>query len=318
MKLQIVLMLQLISLPLLALECAQVPNTTGMAALPGCIHGLPVRQGELILVPRACRLTVAGKTVDRQSVDIRHGETGARVGQASLPPTPPGPEPAQPGTILPGEPPLLVTNQGIAAIDPRAGQAEPTFEPQGKLLAVARKNDVLLVVEVQSADKTFPGGSLAVTAIDQEAGEVLGDLQLAGITLEILQLRAGKGKSLEAVLTRLNKEQKREELVIPLRDEAGKSVVKKAQLAGKLQPASPPPPFTPTCPVLPAPDRVLLEKPWILLEDSRQTLHLPGGFQGAKVAGQNCVTVSALNDKQTGMAWVLTANKAQLLPVKCQ
>ena len=43
-----------------ALDCTVAPASSPMAALAGCVHGAPVRQGDLILVPRVCHLTVNG------------------------------------------------------------------------------------------------------------------------------------------------------------------------------------------------------------------------------------------------------------------
>ena len=217
-----------------ALDCTVAPASSPMAALAGCVHGAPVRQGDLILVPRVCHLTVNGVQLDRRTVDVRNGETGARVGQTSLPQAPVSPTQFSPGTILPGDPPLLVYPGGIAAIDARANRAEVSFEPQGKLVGAARHGDLLFVAEQQPPDKNFANGSLALTVIDQEAGEVLGDLQIAGIALDSLALRTTQGKGVELALTRQEKG-KPVELVAPLRDAAGKSVVKNGALAARVR-----------------------------------------------------------------------------------
>ncbi len=304
-----------------ALECAPLAGSSPMAALPGCVHGAPVRQGDLILVPRVCQVTLNGATVARRTVDVRNGETGARVGAVSLPP---GAIPAEqfvPGSVLPGDPPLLVYPTGIAAIDPRANRAEVSFEAQGKLVGVARAGDLLLVVEAQAPDKQFVNGSLQLTVIDQDAGDVLGDLQLAGTALDALALRPTQGKGMELMLARQEKA-KPVELVAPLRDAAGKSLVKNGALAAKVLAGAPLAATPEGCAVLPMSTSALVERAAIAVHDGKIDRILAHGLSIATMpATDACAVVGALAAKgaeQVGMAWFDRAGKPQLQAVRCK
>ncbi len=322
----LVLPLLFLPFPLHALDCAPAPKSSPMAALPGCVHGAPVRQGDLILVPRVCRLSVEGTgvpkhEVERRTVDVRNGETGARVAAVSLPMGPIAADQFVPGTVLPGEPPLLVYPTGIAAIDPRANRAEVSFEAQGKLVGAARLGDLLLVVEAQAPDKTFGNGSLALTVIDQEAGEVLGDLQVAGMALDALALRGTTGKGAELALVRQEKG-KSVELVAPLRDAAGKSLVKKGALAGRVQPFTPAVATPPGCVLLPASSSALVARSLLTVRDGKLERDVPGGLSVVTTpATDACFAVGGLAQtgaEQTGMAWFDRAGKAQLQAVRCK
>ncbi len=315
------LLLLLLPLPAHALECAPAPGTSPMSALPGCIHGAPVRQGDLILVPRVCQVTVNGAPVARRTVDVRNGDTGARVGQVSLPP---GTLPADqftPGAVLPGEPPLLVYPTGIAAIDPRANRAEVSFEAQGKLVGVARSGDLLLVVEAQAADKQFGNGSLQLTVIDQEAGDVVGDLQLAGTALDALTLRPTTGQGVELALMRQEKG-KPAELVAPLRDASGKSVVKNGALTAKIRPATGLGPQPKACALWgPQSSTVLARLPLQVRDGKWERGALDGLSDVTAPAHDACVLVGALAAKgaeQVGMGWFDRAGQAQLQAVRCK
>ncbi len=304
-----------------ALDCAPVPASAPMAALPGCVHGAPVRQGDLILVPRVCHLVVSGASVDRRSVDVRHGDTGARVGAVSLPPAPLPPEQFVPGAVLPGDPPLLVYPTGIAAIDPRANRAEVSFDAEGKLVGVARLGDLLLVVEAQAPDKQFVTGSLALTVMDQDAGEVLGDLQLAGTALEAIALRPTTGKGAELVLTRQEKTQL-VELVAPLRDAAGKSLVHKGALAARVLPVKPLPPTPTGCALLATSHSALLAHAPVLVHDGKLEVAPPPGLAVVTTPPTDaCAVVGALagsGAEPIGMAWFDRAGKPQLQAVRCK
>lgn len=303
-----------------ALECAPLPATAPMAALPGCVHGAPVRQGDLILVPRVCQLTVNGAQVFRRTVDVRNGETGARVGAVSLPPGAIAAEQFVPGAVLPGDPPLLVYPTGIAAIDARANRAEVSFEAQA-LVGVARYGDLLLVVEAQPADKQFGNGSLQLTVIDQEAGEVLGDLQIAGTALDALALRATQGKGVELTLARDDKG-KPVALVAPLRDAAGKSLVKNGALAAKVQPATALTTTAIGCALLPAPASAVVAQAAVLVRDGKlERGKLPGLSLVTMPPTDACMLVGALaatGAERIGMAWFDRAGKAQLQAVRCK
>ncbi len=315
------LLLLLLPNPARALECALVPGSAPMAALPGCVHGAPVRQGDLVLVPRVCHLTVNGAQVERRTVDIRHGDTGARVSQVSLPPGTLPPEQFVPGAVLPGEPPLLVYPTGIAAIDARAGHAEVSFEAQGKLVGVARLGDLLLVVEAQAPDKVFANGSLALTVIDQEAGEVLGDLQLAGTALDALALRPTQGKGAELALQRQEKG-KPVELVAPLRDAAGKSVVKKGALAAHVVPLNPLALTPAGCALLPSASSALVERSPVAVHDGKIDRDLPNGLAiVATPPADACAVLGALaasGAEPVGMAWLDRVGKPQLQAMRCK
>lgn len=302
-----------------ALECAPVPGTSAMPAMTSCVHGLPVRQGELLLIPRVCRLTVAGKPVERHTVDVRHGETGAKIGTASLPPQAPGSGPAVPGTVLTGEPPLLVTPEGIAAVEPRRGVVEPSFTPEGRLVGVARRGDVLVVVEALAPDKTFPAGSLALTAMDQEAGELLGEAHLAGTSLATLELRGGTGKTLDVWLGRQEKD-KAMVLAVPVRDAAGKALAKNGVLSARLQAVvGGAVAAGPGCPMLGAPDVVMVGESKLTVADGRvkaatgqlAATWVPGA------AGDTCaaVTATGTGDTATSAAWIQTAGSGAALQI---
>ena len=314
----------LAAVPAQALECGLQAGATPLPAMTGCVHGLPVRQGELLLIPRVCRATLANQPVVRHSVDVRHAETGAKIGTASLPPTTPGTGEPVPGTVLAGEPPLLVTPDGIAALEPRKGVAEPSFAPEGTLVAVARSGDVLVVVEATPADKHFPAGSLAITVMDQEAGDLLGEQRIAGTALSSLELRAGTGKALDVLLTRTEKD-KLVTAVLPVRDAAGKKLANKDGVLGaKLQPGTPPPASVTGdgCAVVQArltghvgqtAVRVADGHVGVPNADARAT------WTGPAEGGQ-CMVVSALGTGETPAAavWLQTApDKAVLRVARC-
>lgn len=322
--------MRLLALPLLflfaplhanALDCAPVPATSPMAAMPGCIHGVPVRQGDLILVPRVCQLTVNGAQVARRTVDVRNGETGARMGAVSLPPVAIAADQFVPGAILPGEPPLLAYPTGIAAIDARASRAEVSFEAQGRLIGVARHADLLLVAELQAPDKQFVVGSIQLTVIDQEAGDVLGDLQLAGTALDGLTLRPTQGKGVELALTRLEKA-KPVELVASLKDAAGKSTVKQGVLVAHVRPLTPLSATPVGCAVLPTATSAIVDRPWVAVHDGKMDRNVPNGLEIAAMAQTDaCAAVSALathGSERVGMAWFDRAGKPQLQAVRCK
>jgi hypothetical protein len=307
-----------------ALECTPVPASAPMAALPGCVHGAPVRQGELILVPRVCHLTVNGVAVERRTVDVRNGETGARVGASSLPPGTLPPAQFVPGAILPGDPPLLVFPAGIAAIDARANRVEVSFEPQGKLVGVARHGDLLFVVESQAPDKQFVNGSLALTVIDQDAGELIGELQVAGTALDALVLRPTQGKGVELALARQEKG-KPIEIVAQLRDAAGKSVVKHGVLAAKLVPVlAGTQPTAPAsgCALLPTVASALVDRPIVAVIDNKIDRNPANDWSHVTTDSANlCAVVGALGaagNERTGMAWFDRAGKLQLQAVRCK
>ena len=125
-----------------------------MSGHPSCEEGLPVVVGEIMLVPRACRLELDGKAIDRHTVELRYFKTGAKRGQTSLPPSPAtsGTDLPSVGAILGGPFPLYTWPGGIATVDVAARKMELVLEPSHRLVAIARLGEILSVVEAIPAD----------------------------------------------------------------------------------------------------------------------------------------------------------------------
>jgi hypothetical protein len=288
--------------PAYAIECKPAGSTV-LVASTGCDYGVPARSGELLLVPKVCRLPLDGKLLDRHSVEVRLASTGAKVGQASLPPAQvkdakvPLP---QPGMLLGGAFPLLVLPVGIAAIEGRSGRAELVFEPQGRLLGVARLGEVLAVVEEMPADDGFPKGSLEWTVLDFGAGDVLGSLRLAGVDLAGLALRTPASGGLEAVLER-TAAGKHVEVVAMVRDAAGKTMAPGGTLAGKVRPLLASLSMAASgCEILAPANSVVLARPRLVVA-------------GAPAAASVCLAVTEVDGQGRGFAWWQTATGSREL-----
>lgn len=151
-----------------------------LPARPQCQHGMPVTVGDVLMLPRACRLGLDGKPVDRHTVELRDARTGAKKGQTSLPPTPAAGEGPQVGGILGGPYPLYVFAGGVAAIDPTARKLELVLQSEGAVVGFARTGEILAVAEAFPPDKTYAGGSIGWSVLDFGAGVELGALRVAG------------------------------------------------------------------------------------------------------------------------------------------
>jgi len=246
--------------------------TAALTLTPGCDYGVPVRSGAHLIVPRVCRLAVEGKHYDRHGVDVRDGATGARIGQAALPPVlvAPGRPMPRVGALLGGAYPLLVHHTGIAVIDAKAGRAEAVFEAPAGLVAVARRGEILAVAEVVPAEKGAPAG-LEWTVLDFGAGELLGQLQLEGTALTGLGLRGGAGTPLEAVLER-EQQGRPIEWVAEIRNSSGTLVPKDGKLMAKSRPAparAAAEAATAGCPVAPIASSVLLASPVLIVSPDK-------------------------------------------------
>ena len=171
-----------------------------------CNYGAPVRVGDLVLVPRACRLPLKSGPLLRHTVELLAADTGKRVGQVSTPPTPTksADKPAA-GALIAGPYPIYVWSGGIAAVDVRGRRLQVVFEPTGALAGVARHGELLAVVDALKPSLQYPKGSLEWTIIDFGAGAVRGQRTLGkgsvedlGFTVRNKQLNAwlvvrGKG-----------------------------------------------------------------------------------------------------------------------------
>jgi hypothetical protein len=260
----------------LAVEPSPVTSVV-LSPLPGCVYGLPVAHGELWLVPRACRLQLDGRWLDRQTVEVRRGST--RVTQASLPPMPASADPAQglppPGEVLPGSTPLWVLPHGIAAVDTRQGRAEWMFEAPGSLLAVARHGDLLALAESATPDNANTS-RLQLTVLDLEAGDVIGETRLAGDGLTDLRLASGDDGRVDLLVERSDA-RRRQQIVLPVQDKAGdRSHALKQARARDLNaaPASPPPGEA-ACPALAERHHAVTARPALSLPTAAgQAVHL--------------------------------------------
>lgn len=312
-----------------AAGCAAGPGTT-IAATPNCDYGVPARSADLLLVPKVCRTPVEGKLFERQAVEVRSA-TGARIGQAALSavavkesaPLP------HPGVLLGGAYPLLVSASGIAALDARAGRAEVVYEPTGKLLGVARLGEVLAIVEAVPAEERFPKGSIEWTVLDYGAGEVIGQLQLAGQDLEALALRPSAGGGIEAVLERQlpagpKQPAKKVEVVAQVRDGHGKTAAPGGTLAAKVRPLTRAAELAThagpgQCAVLAPTTSILIGQPRLVVSPvESRSVKVAGGESLATPGPDTCLALQELDDKGNAWAWFRTATGGrELRPQRC-
>jgi len=325
-------MLGLLPIQAQAGECKPGSGTT-IAALPNCDYGVPARSADLLLVPKICRTPVEGKLFERQAVEVR-SVTGARIGQAALPavlvqeatPMP------HPGVLLGGAYPLLVSANGIAVLDARAGRAELVYEPTGKLLGVARLGEVLAIVELIAPDEHFPNGAIEWTVLDYGASEVIGQLQLAGQDLDGLSLRPTAGGGIEAVLerqlpARAKEPAKKIEVVAQVRDGQGKTAAPGATLVAKVQTltrvatrvASWTVAGPGQCGLLPPTTTILMGQPRLVVGSvEARSVKLAGGESLAAPGPDACLAVQELDDKGNAWAWFRTTTGArELRPQRC-
>ena len=194
-----------VAAPALAADVTCSPAALVLAtALPSCSYGPPVISGESVLIPKVCLHDSKGHKVLRHSVEARSLASGARQNQAALPAQATATDALPPpGTVLPGTPALLVIPQGIAACDFQRGAAELVFESQGGLIGAARNGDALALVEALPAESKGKPARLEWTVLDLEAGGVLGQVLLAGHSIEGLALQR-TGAALTAVLWQAN------------------------------------------------------------------------------------------------------------------
>lgn len=187
--------------PTRAAEMACAPAALVLAtALPSCRYGPPVIAGENVLIPKVCIHASAAGKVLRHSVEARNLASGARQNQAALPAQPTTTDALPPpGTVLPGAQTLLVIPHGIAACDFQRGSAELVYESEGGLAGAARNGDILALVESLPAEGKGKPARLEWTVLDLDAGGVLGQVLLAGSSIQGLALQRS-GAALTAVL----------------------------------------------------------------------------------------------------------------------
>ena len=303
-----------------AWTCAAA-DLAAMTAAPGCVHGAPVRSGDLILVPRICRVVMGAKSLDRHTVDLRNAATGARVGQASLAPVDvvAGARMPAVANVLGGPLPLLLHGAGIGAIDTKSGHIESVFDSETGLLAVARAGEVLAIVEKMPPDKHFPKGGVEWTVLDYGSGELLGQLQVAGPDAEGVELRATAGKGLETTLLR-RVGAKWVALVAVVRDQAGKNLAVDGALSAKLREAAAPTPVSGTgCAVLAAAQALRADLPaFAVSEDPARGSAAAAASKVPVSATAACLALIEPDARGESFGWFAPAQgKAELRAVHC-
>jgi len=311
-----------LSRPMLAWSCT-AGDAPAMATTPGCVHGAPARSGDTLLIPRICRTSLQGKTFDRHTVDIRNATTGARVGQASLPPSEPkaGAPLAQVAQILGGPWPLLVHPGGIGAVDAKASRIEAVFESDSGLNAVARLGDVLTIVEKMLPDKQFPKGGLEWTVLDYGAGEMLGQLQLAGGPAEAVALKATTGGGIEAALYR-SVAGKRFALIAQVIDSAGKHAADAAMRAKVVEvPGLSRPPAAAGCAVLATAAAIRVDVLGFSTSDdpARNAPAVASAGHASVTSASTCLAILEPDTRGDTFGWFAAAGgKAELRAVHCR
>ena len=297
------------------------PTACGAAGAPitiaakNCTYGLPAVHDGLVLVPKSCRLDLASKPVDRQSVEVRT-MAGARIGQGSLPPQPAvGDQPADPGALLAGVPPLLVLPTGIAAIDARRGSAELVFEAQGVLLGAARAGDLLALAERLPADKSGKP-KIEWTVLDLEGGAVLGQAIVAGSAVAAIALTKS-AQGVRAGLS-LGQDPTAVQLEALVADGAGKLAIKDGQLA-----------VTPVAKSLPARSAPAAGCPVVATAAAVVTVRMAvlraGGVRLPAVSGgqvwrtsENCLAIADTGAGTGRLAWIAAAGgEIRLVSMTC-
>ncbi len=217
-----------------ALTCTAVGKSIART-VSACEYGAPVTVGRLLLVPKACRIPMGKGAVDRHTVEIRDGKSGAKRGQTSLPAVnaTAGSSPPNVGGLIGGAYPLYVFGGGIAAVDPAGRKASLVLQSSGRLLGAVRHGEVLAVVDGLPKSKTFPAGAIEWTVLDFGTSELLGQQRLAGADLQGLGLGTEKGV-LVAWLRRQSKGRS-VEVFAKVRAKSGKALTKDGNLAARLR-----------------------------------------------------------------------------------
>ncbi len=318
--------------PLLAsaseLTCAPGPLLLA-SALPSCSYGPPVISGESILIPKVCLHDSGGGKVLRHSVEARSLATGARQNQAALPAQATTTEalPAA-GTLLPGTQALLVVPQGIAACDFQRGSAELVFESQGSLLGAARSGDVLMLVEALPGEGKAKPPRLEWTVLDLESEKLLGQVLMAGTTIEGLALQRS-GAALTAVLWQVIGG-RRQQVSAAVLSASGQLLAKDGDLALRLEAAPEPTaapgfwPQTAFCPVAVAERGALAGRPaWVVGAGGQpqQRRSAVDPLQVRRLAWrtpQVCLGAALAAGATRGAAWLQTASGgAELRTIVC-
>ncbi len=294
--------------------CAPAGVTLTLAAR-ACSYGLPVIYEGLVLIPKSCRLELAGKPIDRHSVEVRTVTNGSRIGQASLPPQPAsGSQPPDPGAILAGTPPLLVLGAGIAAIDGRKGSADLVFEAQGVLLGAARTGDLLALAERLPPDKSGKA-KIEWTILDLEAGALVGEATTSGTAIagmSLVRSATGVRASLD-----LGSDATSVHIEAQVLDATGKSVVKDGQLAvvAGPKPARAVPTGAIGCPVIAASTSVVVARMAAVRPDA--TRLPPSVANQPWRSPEACVAIIETPGHQR-LAWLRNATgDLQLVSVSC-
>jgi len=308
----------------LAASGCRVDARSTVRANAACRHGLPVRVGKLLLLPKACRIPMGKKAVLRHAVEIRDGSSGKKLGQASLPSRPAAanaPVPAV-GAVLAGPFPLYVFAGGVGAVDAAARRAELVFEPTGKLAALARHGEILSLVDALPADATFPKGSLEWTVLDFGKGELLGQARLAGSRVDGAGF-AARADGLHATIDGVARKGP-VTLWAHLRDAAGKTKTGKGLLrpvvkarakgpAAKAKPAG-----AGSCPVAAGATSIRTDSPPLSILGGEKMAPTRRSTARLKIGSKSSCLVATPPDK-TGRswAWLRTARGAALHGLDC-
>jgi hypothetical protein len=279
-------------------------------ALPGCNYGVPVRAGDKLLVPRACRLQVAEKTVERHTIEIRLAATGASVGQASLPAAGAVSTASLPvpGIVLPATPMLYAWPGGLAALDLATRTLEPALAPDGTLLAVAVRGDRVVVVEGSDASKW------QVTALDLEHESVIGEATVQAPPPNGLAWTAA-GDAVEVTVAGTNSWSR---LIVTLPTGAPQGPPPPLSIRRLAVPA-PRPASAPNCPWVPARDATVFNELAPMPSNPSVITYWAAPDQGARLngGGDRCTAVVAADATGRAFAWTATASGPQLRPVTC-
>ncbi len=302
----------------------RVQSKPVVRASTACRHGLPVRAGGALLVPKACRIPMGKTAVIRHAVEIRDPTTGKRLGQASLPAVKAAPTAKIPtvGAILAGPIPLYVFKGGVGAIDPVGRRAELVFEPSGRLAALARHGEVLSVIDALPADATFPKGSMEWTVLDFGKGEMLGQARLAGTRVDGAGFWTRKD-GLHATLLSAGKKGP-VTLAARVRDAAGKASTSKGLLRPTLKPRKAgaadrtSKPAAGTCPVVEGPTAIRPELPPLSILKGAATRPASGASGALAIASKSaCLAATPVDKGGLAWAWLDGARGPALHGLKC-
>ncbi|MSQ84342.1 MAG: hypothetical protein EXR77_15895 [Myxococcales bacterium] len=293
-------------------------GVTIASAAKNCVYGLPALADELVLIPKSCRHDLGGKAVDRHSVEVRALSTGARIAQASLPPTPAtAAQPPSPGEVLVGTPALLVLANGIASIDARKGDADMAFEAQGQLLGAARLGDLLAIAEALPAPKGAKP-TIEWTILDLEAGGIVGQAVVAGNSISAIALRRSATGVVAAV--HLGHDATAVQLVADVLDGANKSALKNGNLVPRRVVLSPAlsPVDAGGCPVFGGAVAVVVGRPAAVIQGNHTELASTSTGIPWHSSPQSCVVIRQNSVGLRHVAWLrLPSGEVQLHAVQC-